>query len=872
MAYGQRPITWQSLQQPDFRGAADMMRGAGQGLNQGFDIFSKLIGRQETSDAANWQQQKVNNTQEFMNALQSAQNPEELKAKQEVLTQMRQQFGAQVDDSAARAAQDGRMQILQNRVTADRNFANSELDARLAPLVQQHDAMLAQGDTLGALALRESNPELKSRMGGTLALKARDTERGDVRFNQETKQWEHINTMAPLQEQQARESILSAQQGRAISQQQADAATARLDQAGRTAATEAATKRDTDFTKRLTDGAETTLKTGIYAGGTVNDPTGETYVRKYLKDAGVEGKAADNALMGIRQLASVNGRDTPAIALVQALQENLGEVRGKEGWISMFNTPGSMNGVKASLEKRWNTDKAFVAEVEKAMMAREFLQDPIGKRSAYAQSLGLEVPTMPAPAGQSGGARGDIPSADRGNLPKTNAYDVVLGNGKYGTPDKPLTSMTIGEAQDFGRSVLQKNSAADGVGKINGKVVGSSAMGAFQFVASTLEKVAPKVLGADWKNVKFTPEVQDRLAEYLFNQTKDGNLKAQWESLPDSRPGAYANVPWSEMRHIIAKGESGPLGDTSAITAQQADPVIPMRPVPQQAAETPAPTPSEQVKAELAKPSNPGGLMGLLRPEVRDFFGNGGSQRGNAALTQKALDRLEAEKKSPPVTAVDVSGKAVGAVAPPPASPLLPDPKKVSTSASFSLNPAGSADTHKDAAPVSIPADVKLGKPQTVVEAKPSAAIRGTGEKAVVTFVQDGDTAQLKRDDGSSLNCRIDKIDAPETAKTKVGKPGQPFGEESKRKLEDLIDKKEVTVRVVRPDKESYGRQFCQIEISGSDVGLEMVRAGAAWLYRKYSQDPTYDQAEKAAKSEKSGIWSKLLPESPENFRRRTDQ
>lgn len=140
------------------------------------------------------------------------------------------------------------------------------------------------------------------------------------------------------------------------------------------------------------------------------------------------------------------------------------------------------------------------------------------------------------------------------------AFDVVLGNGKYGNPSKPITSMSIGEAQDFGENVLQANSRAAGVGKLpSGKVVGSSAMGAFQITRTTLDEFAPKVLGANWKSQPFSAENQDKIAEAIFNASKGGNLKARWEGLPDSRPGAYANKSWSEMRHIIAGVESKPL-------------------------------------------------------------------------------------------------------------------------------------------------------------------------------------------------------------------------------------------------------------------------------------------------------------------------
>lgn len=170
---------------------------------------------------------------------------------------------------------------------------------------------------------------------------------------------------------------------------------------------------------------------------------------------------------------------------------------------------------------------------------------------------------------------------------------------------------------------------------------------------------------------------------------------------------------------------------------------------------------------------------------------------------------------------------------------------------------------------VEIPADVQWQRPHTLVEASPAAAKRNTGEKAVVTFVEDGDTASLKRQDGSSINCRIDKIDAPEVGHPKVGKKEQPFGEESKQTLRSMIENKEVTLRITRPQADKYGRNLCQIEVEGKDVSAEMVRKGAAWLYREYGNDPTLMKEEAMARRNRTGLWGAPIPEYPPAFRRR---
>lgn len=180
----------------------------------------------------------------------------------------------------------------------------------------------------------------------------------------------------------------------------------------------------------------------------------------------------------------------------------------------------------------------------------------------------------------------------------------------------------------------------------------------------------------------------------------------------------------------------------------------------------------------------------------------------------------------------------------------------------------GSGSTTAVNKPVAIP-DVQWKQPVTAVQATGPAS-KIPGEKAVVTFVGDGDSVSATRKDGSSLNCRIDSIDAPEVAHPKVGKAGQAYGEESKKTLQDMILNQEVTVRVSKPattDK-NYGRSLCQIEIEGNNVDKTMLKAGAAWLYRRFNNDPALSALENDARANKRGLWADPNAIHPESFRR----
>lgn len=152
--------------------------------------------------------------------------------------------------------------------------------------------------------------------------------------------------------------------------------------------------------------------------------------------------------------------------------------------------------------------------------------------------------------------------------------------------------------------------------------------------------------------------------------------------------------------------------------------------------------------------------------------------------------------------------------------------------------------------------------------------------KVVATFVPDGDTINATSDayktkgekakKAGGIICRIDSIETPETAKPQYGKKGQPYGAEAAKILQQMVLNKEISIRVTKPtDGESnYGRDVCQIEVAGKDVSVELLRAGAAWLYKEYNN---YGQGgfdlESTARQSKLGLWGLPNPIYPPDFR-----
>ena len=177
----------------------------------------------------------------------------------------------------------------------------------------------------------------------------------------------------------------------------------------------------------------------------------------------------------------------------------------------------------------------------------------------------------------------------------------------------------------------------------------------------------------------------------------------------------------------------------------------------------------------------------------------------------------------------------------------------------------GSGAAVPSKAPVKIP-DVPWANPKTVVE----STSKIPGEKAVITYVGDGDGANYTDSKGNQIKCRIDTFDAPETAKPKHGKPGQAYGEESKNLLQQLILNKEVTVRISQPAEKgkNFDRSLCQIEIEGKNIDKVMLQEGAAWVYKTFRGNPELMAAEKSARDAKKGLWADPNAVNPEAFRR----
>ncbi len=132
--------------------------------------------------------------------------------------------------------------------------------------------------------------------------------------------------------------------------------------------------------------------------------------------------------------------------------------------------------------------------------------------------------------------------------------------------------------------------------------------------------------------------------------------------------------------------------------------------------------------------------------------------------------------------------------------------------------------------------------------------------EGVVVGVVDGDTADIRLESGM-IRVRLHAIDAPER--------DQPHGAASKKALSTLVFGRTVAVEPFEQDR--YDRLVARLWLDDLDVNAEMIKQGAAWVYRRYADEPAYCAHEKGARDLRRGLWA--LPVSqraaPWEWRRR---
>jgi micrococcal nuclease len=127
-----------------------------------------------------------------------------------------------------------------------------------------------------------------------------------------------------------------------------------------------------------------------------------------------------------------------------------------------------------------------------------------------------------------------------------------------------------------------------------------------------------------------------------------------------------------------------------------------------------------------------------------------------------------------------------------------------------------------------------------------------------VVSVSDGDTITILKDQ-TQIKIRLNGIDCPEKK--------QDFGQVAKNFTSDLCFGKEVTIKSFGEDR--YGRTIADVILpDGRILNQELVKAGLAWHYKKYSKDTVLAEMEINARKEKIGLWKQGNEIAPWEFRK----
>ena len=132
-----------------------------------------------------------------------------------------------------------------------------------------------------------------------------------------------------------------------------------------------------------------------------------------------------------------------------------------------------------------------------------------------------------------------------------------------------------------------------------------------------------------------------------------------------------------------------------------------------------------------------------------------------------------------------------------------------------------------------------------------------SNQKAKVIGVKDGDTIVVLLKNNETQTLRLAEIDCPEKS--------QAFGMKAKQFTSSQVYGKYITFRTIAKDK--YGRSIAKVYYDDKYLSEEIIKAGFAWFYKRYSNNKRLELLKHEAKRNKLGIWSDKTTIEPYKFR-----
>ena len=134
-----------------------------------------------------------------------------------------------------------------------------------------------------------------------------------------------------------------------------------------------------------------------------------------------------------------------------------------------------------------------------------------------------------------------------------------------------------------------------------------------------------------------------------------------------------------------------------------------------------------------------------------------------------------------------------------------------------------------------------------------------SGDFTLVRII-DGDSIVVDNGNGP-IKVRLIGIDCPER--------NQPYGTDATRALKNFLG--DSPLRVQGQKKDRWGRLLAHVYVESQLINLQLVKEGAAWVYRA-EQDTFWadlNEAEREARQEKRGLWALPDPIYPGDWRKR---
>lgn len=189
---GNMPIRWDNIGGGGIAEAASPMANAATLFNNAFSGLKDVVQSKEANDQANWQNQKTNNTTQFLNNLYAKYtNADDLNSaiKNGDVAKQLAGYGMQIDADKVRGAAEGRLQTLQQQGIQNIAYQHTMSDAANEGTLDEYKVAMRNGDQLGAAAALQ---KLQANHARNIA----DAVLYGQQATQQTKTWDNENRLA----------------------------------------------------------------------------------------------------------------------------------------------------------------------------------------------------------------------------------------------------------------------------------------------------------------------------------------------------------------------------------------------------------------------------------------------------------------------------------------------------------------------------------------------------------------------------------------------------------------------------------------------------------------------------------------------------